>query len=190
LIETQNQVKVLKSWVEETQVAVDTILKEYGLLEKEAVISEDIHFKIQNILIRFSQVANQIIIRHDNRNSLIINDEYDVQDLLHSLLRLSFDDVRVEEHMPSYAGVNPRLDILLKNEQIVIEVKKTRSSYRIEQLRTDLIVDKEQYRTHPDCKFLYCFIYDPEKRVPNPAGFMNDLSGFGYGFITKVIITN
>ena len=188
LIETKSQINIIKSWVEDAKDAVDTVLEEYGLKE-EPVISENTHIKIENIFLRFTQVANQLVVRHDKRDSIKIKDEYDVQDLLHSLLRLYFDDVRAEEHMPSYAGVNPRLDILLKNEQIVIEVKKTRPSLSVDKLRTDLIVDKEQYRTHPDCKFLYCFVYDPERRVPNPVGFMRDLSGFGYGFVTKVMIT-
>jgi REase_DpnII-MboI len=32
-----------------------------------------------------------------------IKDEYDVQDLLHAILRAFFDDVRPEEFVPSYA---------------------------------------------------------------------------------------
>ena len=39
---------------------------------------------------------------------------------------LYFDDIRAEEWTPSYAGKCARVDFLLKNEKIVIEVKKTR----------------------------------------------------------------
>ena len=42
--------------------------------------------------------------RYNNRQTSDINDEYDVQDLLHSLLTLYFDDIRREESNPSYAG--------------------------------------------------------------------------------------
>jgi hypothetical protein len=49
-------------------------------------------------------VARQLRKRHRDRATLIIADEYDVQDLLHALLRLEFDDVRPEENTPSYAG--------------------------------------------------------------------------------------
>ncbi len=28
-----------------------------------------------------------------------------------------------------------------------------------------LIIDKERYRTHPNCKYLVCFVYDPEQRI-------------------------
>jgi hypothetical protein len=48
--------------------------------------------------------------RHDGRPTLGVGDEYDVQDLLHALLRLFFDDIRPEERTPSYAGESTRMD--------------------------------------------------------------------------------
>ena len=81
---------------------------------------------IKQICTRFHLVARQLRKRHDDRSTLDISDEYDVQDLLHSLLCLFFDDIRSEEGTPSYAGQSSRMDFLLKNESIVIEVKKTR----------------------------------------------------------------
>ena len=79
---------------------------------------------IQLICNRFHKVARQMRSRHDNRSTLEINDEYDVQDLFHSLLTLYFDDIRKEESNPSHAGSNSRSDFLLKPEQTVIEIKK------------------------------------------------------------------
>ncbi|WP_409015017.1 hypothetical protein [Archangium sp.] len=32
-----------------------------------------------------------------------------------------------------------------------------------------------RYQTHPDCKTLVCFIYDPEGRIVNVDGFTRDL---------------
>jgi REase_DpnII-MboI len=52
-----------------------------------------------------------------------MKDEYDVQDSLHALLKLHFDDVRREEWTPSYAGSQSRMDFLLKREKIVVETK-------------------------------------------------------------------
>ncbi|MEI6002257.1 hypothetical protein H3V53_35580 [Paraburkholderia bengalensis] len=37
-----------------------------------------------------------------------MTDEYDVQDLLHGVLHLEFDDIRPEEWCPSYAGTGTR----------------------------------------------------------------------------------
>lgn len=126
---------------------------------------------------RFHLVARQIRQRYNNRETLDIKDEYDTQDLLHSLLRIYFDDIRKEEWNPSYAGGATRSDFLLKNEQIIIEVKKTRTGLNSKKLGEELIIDIVKYKTHHNCKYLYCFVYDPEGYIDNPRGIENDLSG-------------
>lgn len=65
---------------------------------------------LSNLFERFHSVAKQLRHRYDNRPTLDINDEYDVQDLLHSLLKLYFEDIRKEEWTPSYAGGSSRMD--------------------------------------------------------------------------------
>ena len=57
-------------------------------------------------------------------NTLDVQDEYDVQDLFHALLHIHFEDIRPEEWAPSFAGASSRMDFLLKQEQIIIEIKK------------------------------------------------------------------
>lgn len=131
---------------------------------------------LETILDRFHLVAKQLRHRYDGREPLDIKDEYDVQDLLHALLRLYFDDIRTEEWNPNYAGASTRSDFLLKSEQIVIEVKKTRTNLKAKQLGEQLIIDIAKYKEHPDCKTLYCFVYDPDGYITNPRGIENDLN--------------
>ena len=114
--------------------------------------------------------------RHSYRPTLEIGDEYDVQDLLNALLRLHFDDVRPEEWTPSYAGGNNRMDFLLKDEEIAIEVKMTRDGLKDKEVGDQLLVDIEKYQAHPNCKRLYCFVYDPDWHIRNPRGLEKDLS--------------
>ncbi|MBZ4359524.1 hypothetical protein LAM19_25050, partial [Mycobacterium tuberculosis] len=76
-----------------------------------------------------------------NRQTIEINDEYDVQDLFHALLKIHFEDVRPEEYTPSYAGSSTRVDFLLKNEKIIIELKKTRKNLKQKEVGEQLIVD-------------------------------------------------
>jgi hypothetical protein len=101
---------------------------------------------------------------------------------LHSLLKIYFDDVRPEEWNPSYAGSSTRSDFLLKDEQVIIEVKKTRAGLKAKQLGEQLIIDIAHYKNHPDCKSLYCFVYDPEGYISNPKGIQSDLSRKENGF--------
>ena len=141
---------------------------------------------VERICSRFQLVARQLRIRHANRSTLDIKDEYDVQDLLHSLFILFFDDIRPEEWTPSYAGKSSRMDFLLKCESIVVETKKTRNGLGEKEIGTQLMEDIQRYKKHPDCKTLVCFVYDPDGIVANPRGLEQDLSRDEDEFVVKV----
>lgn len=143
---------------------------------------------LHQICSRFHLVAKQLRSRHSDRDTLVVNDEYDTQDLLHALLHVHFDDIRPEEWSPSYAGGSSRVDFLLKNEEIVVEVKKTRESLKARQVGEQLIVDIQRYRVHPNCRKLMCFVYDPEGWISNPRGLEIDLEKNDDDFTVKVII--
>jgi len=130
---------------------------------------------IRKILSRFRLVANQLKRRRKNKVPYLIKDEYDVQNLLYALFRLDFDDIRKEEWTPSYAGGASRIDLVLKNEGILVEVKKTGASLKEEQIGKQLIVDIAKYKEYKGVNTLVCFIYDPEQRIENPKGLENDL---------------
>jgi len=133
---------------------------------------------VRKICSQFHIVAKQLgNYRHENRNTITITDEYDVQDLLHALLKIFFDDIRPEEWTPSYAGKSSRMDFLIKNEKIVIEVKKTREGLIGKQIADQLFIDIERYKkSHPSCEYLFCFVYDPENLIQNPIGFEKDIN--------------
>ena len=134
--------------------------------------------KIRKICSRFHIVAKQLgDYRHENRNTITITDEYDVQDLLHALLKIFFDDIRSEEYTPSYAGGSSRIDFLIKSEKIAIETKKTRKGLKGKEIADQLFVDIERYKkSHPGCEYLFCFVYDPENLIQNPIGFEKDIN--------------
>lgn len=130
---------------------------------------------IQNICDRFHLVVRQLRERYNNRDTIDVLDEYDVQDLFHSLLHLYFEDIRPEEWAPSNAGKSTRVDFLLKQERIVVELKKTRKGLGAKEIGSQLIEDIHRYQSHPDCDALVCFVYDPGGRVANPRGLEGDL---------------
>ena len=68
------------------------------------------------------------------------------------------------------------MDFLLKEEEIAIETKMARENLRDKELGEQLIIDVANYKEHPNCKQLYCFIYDPEGIIHNPYGLEKDLS--------------
>jgi len=38
------------------------------------------------------------------------------------------------------------------------------------------LIDIARYQSHPDCRNLVCFVYDPEGKIGNPKGLENDLN--------------
>jgi hypothetical protein len=148
---------------------------EIKIQKKNSSINDCTDQILTNIFENFHSFGNQLKNRRANRSTINIVDEYDVQDLLHSILKLHFRDVREEEYTPSYAGSSARLDFLLKNENIIIEVKKTRTGLADKHIGEQLILDVAYYRNHPNCKALICFVYDPENKIKNPRGLEADL---------------
>jgi hypothetical protein len=143
---------------------------------------------LDKVLERFHLVVRQLRTRHEDRHTLDVKDEYDVQDLVHALLRLFFEDIRVEEYTPSYAGKSARMDFLLKDFETAVEVKMTRPGLTGREVGTQLIDDIARYQVHPSCKRLVCFVYDPEGRVANPKGLQADLSRVEGKLEVKVVI--
>lgn len=172
---------------EEHCLACVSILKAFRDLKPQNVIV-DYEGLLDTIFERFFMVVKQMKRRHEGRETLLIKDEYDVQDMLQALLKLHFDDVRPEEWIPTYAGGANRMDFLLKDGEIAIEVKMTRSGLKDKELGDQLIIDIAKYQEHPNCKCLYCFVYDPEGNIRNPRGMEKNLEKLGKDFPVKVYI--
>lgn len=64
--------------------------------------------------------------RRKGAQTLSFDSEWDVQDLLHALLRPWVADIRPEEFTPSYAGTSTRIDFLLPKYSLVLELKYVR----------------------------------------------------------------
>lgn len=181
-----------KNWytagLEEARISLQSFVKEIEDFWKnseeekeESVLVDKSSFAQQalnRICDRFHKVALQLKKRYSKRQAFEVQDEYDVQDLLHALMRLYFDDIRTEEWTPSYAGGANRADFLLKDSDIVVETKMTRSGLTEHKLGDELLIDAAHYKEHPDCHHLVCFIYDPEHMLTNPAGLTRDLENY------------
>lgn len=124
---------------------------------------------------RFGDVARQLRSHRKNHSPLLLKDEYDVQYLLHALLKLHFDDVRPEERTQSYAGSSASADFVLPDIKVVIEVKFVRDSKDTKQIGKEIIEDIPHYEKHSDCERMFVLIYDPERVLKNPVGWKNDL---------------
>lgn len=125
---------------------------------------------------RLLYVQRELRHRHGDRTAMTFDDEYDDQDLVRSLLRLFFDDVRPEEHVPEYAGASSRVDFLLPEFGIAVELKHCRAAHDAKKLGEELLIDAARYAAHPGVRHLVCVVIDHDGRLQNPRGLENDLA--------------
>jgi len=150
---------------------------EEALESERSGLGETAAYVVEAVCRRLPLSVRSMQRRYADRPPIMIADEYDVQDLLRTILVAMFDDVRSEEWTPSYAGGSSRMDFLLKREQVVIETKMTRPGHDARSIRDELAVDLLRYQAHPDCKILVCLVYDPKGLIDNPRGFEQDVTG-------------
>jgi hypothetical protein len=141
----------------------------------ESKQTDDASKRLARIYHNFHNIAVQLEKRKHNRPPFIIDNEYDVQDLMQICLMVTFDDIRREEWTPSYCGSSKRVDFLLKEEKIVIETKITSEKHSTKEIGDELLVDIAHYKEISDCKILSCVIYDPKYLIENAPGFMKDI---------------
>jgi hypothetical protein len=119
---------------------------------------------------------------------LVVEDEDALrEDLRSQLVASGFGvDVAADGEDGLFAGLNSRMDFLLKPELCVIETKMTRKGLAAREVGEQLVVDIHKYKEHPSCSTLFCLVYDPEHRISNPRGFERDLSGTREGLDVRV----
>jgi len=127
----------------------------------------------------FEVVRRALRRRHNSRSTLEVNDEYDAQDLTRAQLVQFFDDVRDEEWTPSYAGGSSRIDFLLPQSRLAVELKWMRASLTSAKLGEELLIDRQRYQSHPSVSHLICIVFDYDGQLPNPRGLEKDITQAG-----------
>jgi hypothetical protein len=144
--------------------------------------------RVERVFKRFDSVVRQLRTRGRDRPPFTVSDEYDLQYLLHAILRLDFDDIRDETYLKQHGGVSPRIDLLIEEEKIGIETKFASPDNSVRKIRNQLAEDKEHYKSDSGCNTLLCFIYDPGGVLTNPAEMEKDLSEVNDNLITRVTV--
>ena len=136
----------------------------------------DIAALLERLIRGLRRAMHPLTHRRKGAQALSFDTEYDVQDLLHALLRPWVADIRPEEYTPSYAGSSTRMDFLLPRQRIVLELRFVRDAQHGKKIGNELIVDVEHYQRHPQCDELWCIIFDPSHLLVNAQG-LKDLEG-------------
>ena len=162
-------------------------IKDYGLAANQ-VLDGDAFLSLQKLFKRFDGLARQIA------KGMMIGPllKLTMNTMCRILCKYFSSCISMtsgpKSSTPNHAGSGSRMDFLLKNELMVIETKKTRKGLADKEVGEQLIIDIQKYRTHPDCKTLICFVYDPDRIIKNPIALEKDLSKSEQDFKVTVIV--
>lgn len=176
----------------QTQLLLEDLEK---VLIKIKYINKNSEEVIRDVLSNFSNAIQKIIKdRRKGHLDFTIEDEYDVQDILYVVLKSIFPTLRDEDPIPKVGAKSTKIDLILREEKILIEVKMIKEkdsneTHFIEQLKID-------FESYHECKWLdklFCFVYDPHKKTRDISNFQ-DLNGDrtkgGHNFNVELIIAN
>lgn len=136
------------------------------------------HFDSINIFFeRFHDNSTILSKRKHKSPVFLLSNEYDVQDLMHTMLKPFFHDIISEEYTLKRAGKTKRLDLVIKGLDTVIETKMIRDEGHATHIADELDIDIRGYISHPHCHRLFCYIYDPKHLIEDPRRVEQDLSG-------------
>ena len=127
---------------------------------------------IRIILNNFSNSVQKIMSRRKGHSPYELKDEYDVQDILYVIIKSVFPSLIDEDSIAKTGAKNSRIDFILREENILIEVKMIKANDTneinfIEQLK----IDFESYHECPWLKKLFCFVYDPYRKTKDVNNF-------------------
>lgn len=124
---------------------------------------------------RIVYVSRELAKRRSGKPAFTFDDEYDAQDLVRAMLRTFFEDVRAESVVPEYAGGSSRIDFVLPEYRLAIELKRSRESMSDRVLADELIVDRDRYGQDGRVNHLVCMVFDYAGYLNNPRGLERDL---------------
>lgn len=150
---------------------------------------------IKNIFNNFQDAIKHLTNnRRKNHTAFEINDEYDIQDLSYLILRSIFKNLEFENPHFKIGGTNSKVDLMIENEGIDIELKMIKAKDKdekdfIKQLKIDFI----DYAAWNGLKDLIVFVYDPFNKTTNKNNFYS-LQGTqtiqGVTFNIHIIVSN
>lgn len=184
--DTLKKIKKIEILIEKTEL----IPVEISAMTHEVIIENNSLEIVTELCNGFHYFAQEIRHRYSGRETVLVNDEYDVQDVLRSLLKVYFKDVRSEDYAPSSAWGNSRIDLVLPNEEIIIETKMASEKLRDKDLWEQIAIDIVRYQNHPSYKTLLVFIYDKWDNIRNKRGLITDLEKQSKNWKTIKVIIN
>lgn len=115
--------------------------------------------------------------RRGDRPDFEIACEQDFQDLFFALIKPTFPTALSEEPIPQHATKSKKIDFVIPEISLAIELKYVRNERHSKELSDELKVDIESYPKHPDCTRMKAIVWDEERLISDRSNFEGDLTG-------------
>lgn len=167
-----------------TAYEISQVLRMIGILESCRSVPleyrriENKYLLLREVLRNFNKFATESQRRSRDRDGQCnrFEDEYDIQDALHSVLKLFFSDIRREDYVPNSGGASSRIDFHLPEISTGIEVKYATNKLKDKDIGDQISADIQRYKGNIQLESIVFFIYDPDSKLRNPEG-LKDLQG-------------
>ena len=124
---------------------------------------------IFSVLEKFTSASKSLTERRRGKTTLEIEDEYDMQDILHVILKPFFPALKLEEVISGNDSEKfLKIDFLISSIKVGIECKCIRDKAHANVITKEINDDIQTYHKHQDCNNLIIFIYDKKLLITNP----------------------
>lgn len=130
---------------------------------------------VVNILNEFPSIVSRWKYRRKGKDQLKIDDEYDVQDILYTMLKGTFPTLQYEDPNSKVGANSSIIDFKISDLGLFIEVKHIASKGKEKKVQEECKQDIVSYSSQENCKKIIFFIYDPNKTIDNVYAFENSL---------------
>ncbi|MBR9691964.1 ParB N-terminal domain-containing protein [Candidatus Woesearchaeota archaeon] len=139
------------------------------LVELEAKIIQD------NVFDLLFNYLKESVIEFEKRTKMKFSNEKDLQNFIYSILRSLFSSIEFEDPTEKMCERSNRLDFVIKDHRIIIEVKFVRDKAHAKNIYKELAEDYPKYLNSPYGENIINYIYDPGKNLTNHSQFKKHL---------------
>ncbi len=115
------------------------------------------------------------VIEFEKRTEIRFTDEPELQNFIYSLLRSLFESTEFEDPTEKICETSNRLDFVLKDHKIIIEVKYVRDKRHAKKISEELSIDYPRYKQSKYGQTIINYIYDPNNHIANHGLFKKEL---------------
>jgi hypothetical protein len=133
---------------------------------------DDRYVVLTKMLNNFHSFVSTSKRRYNNRieDCNKFQDEYDIQDAIHSILMLLFNNVKREDYVPSRGGANSRIDFHIPEIKTGLEIKFSSGNHKDKSISEEISVDIQRYKGNTLIEKIIFFVYDPQASINNVGG--------------------